>query len=122
MLMELMIGTALLVLITLLTLLFPADLAEKANPQVTPEHIKPEWYFYFQFRLLKISPGLPDLGLTSLDVSVLLTGLILALLFLWPWIDVLLTRLAPKRNLPLIVGIAGFLWFLTFTVWEAMAH
>jgi quinol-cytochrome oxidoreductase complex cytochrome b subunit len=115
---ELMIGTGLLFLLTLLTLLFPAEMGEKANPQVTPEHIKPEWFFYFQFRLLKVSPGL--LGLTSLEVSVVLTGILLAVLFLWPWIDRLLERVGPGRNLPVYVGIAGFLWFLMFTVWEAM--
>ncbi|MHC4471942.1 MAG: cytochrome b, partial [Planctomycetota bacterium] len=120
MLTELMIGTGILVLLTLLCLLFPADLGEKANPQVTPDHIKPEWYFFFQFRLLKLSPGL--LGLTSLQVSVLLTGLILAILFLWPWIDSLLERVAPGRNLPVYIGIVGFLTFLAFTVWEAMVH
>jgi quinol-cytochrome oxidoreductase complex cytochrome b subunit len=115
---ELMIGTGLLFLLTLLTLLFPAGMGEKANPLVTPEHIKPEWFFYFQFRLLKVSPGM--MGLTSLEVSVVLTGLILAILILWPWIDRLLERIAPGRNLPVYVGIVGFLWFLMFTVWEAM--
>ena len=120
MLTELMIGTGILVLLTLLCLLFPAELGEKANPNVTPEHIKPEWYFFFQFRLLKISPGL--MGLTSLQVSVFLTGLLLAIVFLWPWIDRLLERIAPGKNLPVYIGILGFLWFLTFTVWEAMAH
>jgi quinol-cytochrome oxidoreductase complex cytochrome b subunit len=120
MLTELMVGTGLLVLLTLLCLLFPADLGEKADPHVTPDHIKPEWYFYFQFRLRKLSPGL--LGLTSLQVSVLLTGVLLAILFLWPWIDHWLERIAPGRNLPVYIGILGFLWFLSFTVWEAMVH
>ena len=73
-----MIGTAILVGLTLLTLVFPPEMAEKANPLVTPEHIKPEWYFYFQFRLLK---------LTSLQASVVLTGVMMAALFLWPWMD-----------------------------------
>ena len=104
-----MIGTGLLFAVTLLCLLFPVGLGEKANPQVTPEHIKPEWYFYFQFRLLKLSPGIAALGLTSLDVSVLLTGVMLAIVFLWPWIDRFLEKLAPGRNLPIYIGIAGFL-------------
>ncbi len=115
---ELMIGTGLLFLLTLLTLLFPAEMGDKANPLVTPDHIKPEWFFYFQFRLLKVSPGM--MGLTSLEVSVVLTGIIMAILFLWPWIDRVLERIAPGRNLPVYVGIVGFLWFLMFTVWEAM--
>jgi len=117
---ELMIGTGLLFLLTLLSLLFPAELGEQANPQVTPEHIKPEWYFYFQFRLLKLSPGIAALGLTSLDVSVLLTGVLLAIVFLWPWIDRFFEKLAPGKSLPVYVGIVGFLVFLAFTVWEAM--
>jgi len=108
---ELMIGTGLLGLLTLLSLVFPAELGEKANPLVTPEHIKPEWYFYFQFRVLK---------LTSLTVSVALTGVMLTVLFLWPWIDRFLERIAPKKELPVYVGIVGFLVFLVFTVWEAM--
>ena len=91
-----------------------------ADPLVTPEHIKPEWYFYFQFRLLKLSPGLPALGLTALDVSVLLTGILMLVLFLWPWIDRRLERLAPGKNLPIWLGVFAFLVFLTFTVWEAM--
>lgn len=115
---ELMIGTGLLFLLTLLALWFPAEMGEKANPQLTPEHIKPEWFFYFQFRLLKVSPGM--MGLTSLEVSVILTGVIMAILFLWPWIDRFLERIAPGKNLPVYVGIVGFLWFLMFTVWEAM--
>ena len=88
-------------------------MGEKANPQETPDSIKPEWYFYFQFRLLK---------LTSLGVGVALTGLILATLFVWPWIDRFLEKIAPKRDLSVYIGIVGFLVFLTFTVWEAMAH
>jgi quinol-cytochrome oxidoreductase complex cytochrome b subunit len=120
MLTELMVGTGLLILLTLLCLVFPAELSEKANPNVTPEHIKPEWYFYFQFRMLKLTPGL--LGLTSLQVSVLLTGLMLAIFFLWPWFDALIERVAPGKNLPLYIGIVGFLTFLAFTVWESMVH
>ncbi len=110
---ELLIGTTLLVLLTLLALIFPAHMGVKANPQVTPDHIKPEWFFFFQFRLLKM---------TSLHMSVMLTGLILVILFTWPWIDRLLARLAPNRDLSVYIGIVGFLWFLTFTVWEAMVH
>ena len=115
---EVMIGTGLLLTLTLFALIFPAELGEKANPQVTPDHIKPEWFFYFQFRVLKLSPGF--MGLTSLEVSVMLTALIMAVLFLWPWIDRLIERVAPRRQLTVYIGIIGFLVYLGFTVWEAM--
>ncbi len=109
---EVMIGTLLLFLLTLLTLVFPAELGEKANPLVTPEHIKPEWYFFFQFRLLK---------LMGLSTAVLLTGAMFALLILWPFVDAFLEKLAPKKDLGVYIGIVAFLGFLTLTVWEAMA-
>lgn len=108
---ELMIGTLLLFLLTLLSLVFPAQLHEKANPLVTPDHIKPEWYFFFQFRLLK---------LTGLNTAVILTGALAGLLVLWPWVDVLLEKIAPKKDVGVYVGIVAFLLFLIFTVWEAM--
>lgn len=108
---ELMIGTLLLFLLTLLSLVFPAELGEKANPLVTPDHIKPEWYFFFQFRLLK---------LTGLQSAVILTGAMVMLVLLWPWVDALLEKLAPKRELGVYFGILAFVTFLVLTVWESM--
>jgi hypothetical protein len=108
---EIIIGTLLLFGLTLLSLIFPAGLGAKANPALTPEHIKPEWYFFFQFRLLK---------LTSLSASVIITGILIVLLLAWPLVDRILEKIAPRRDLSVYVGIAAFLVFLTFTVWEAM--
>ena len=108
---ELMIGTFLLFLLTLLSLVFPAHLGEKANPLVTPEHIKPEWYFFFQFRMLKI---------LGLNAAVFLTGVLAVLVVAWPWIDALLEKFAPKKDLGVFVGIFAFIGFLVLTVWEAM--
>src|SRR3989338_1633167 len=42
------------VIISLVTL-FPPHLGEKADPFVTPEHIKPEWYFLAGYQFLKIA-------------------------------------------------------------------
>ena len=108
---ELLIGTLLLFLLTLLCLVFPAQMGEKANPLVTPEHIKPEWYFFFQFRVLKLA---------GLNTAVVLTGLVLMLIVAWPWVDAGLEKLAPGKDVGVYVGIFAFLMFLIFTVWEAM--
>ena len=64
---ELLVGTLLIYVLTIVSLVFPAGLGEPANPSITPEHIKPEWYFFFNFRLLK---------LTSLKLSVIITGIL----------------------------------------------
>jgi quinol-cytochrome oxidoreductase complex cytochrome b subunit len=111
---ELIIGVLLMYLLTILALVFPASLGTPADPTQTPEHIKPEWYFYFNFRLLK---------LTSLKLSVALTGLIGVVAFFWPFID----RWIEKRSkhvdrIVTLVGVAAFLGFLLLTVWEATAH
>ena len=110
---ELMIGVLLMYLLTILALIFPAELGERANPNVTPEHIKPEWYFYFNFRLLK---------LTSLKASVALTMLLGGVAFFWPFIDAwLVRRFRRADNIVITVGVVAFLGFLLLTVWEAMA-
>src|SRR5665647_3543584 len=45
-----------------LALLWPADLAPRANVLVTPPGIKPEWYFLGLFQLIKIVPELAGLA------------------------------------------------------------
>ncbi|MBM4263156.1 MAG: hypothetical protein FJ143_14980 [Deltaproteobacteria bacterium] len=90
-----------------------ARLGEPANPNETPAHIKPEWYFYFNFRLLK---------LTSLKLSVVLTMAIGAIAFFWPFIEAWMTRRWKiSDKVPVILGVIAFLGFLILTVWEAFA-
>ena len=110
---ELLIGVLLMFLLTVLALALPAGLGPKANPSVTPAHIHPEWYFYFNFRLLK---------LTSLRASVLSTMALAAGLFGWPFIeDALHRRLGVPRDVSVLVGVLGFCAFLVLTVWESLA-
>jgi len=110
---ELAIGVFLMYVLTLLALVFPADLGEPADPTTTPEHIKPEWYFYFNFRLLK---------LFSLRTSVVLTLALGAVAFFWPFIDGWLERRTRHADAIAVgVGLVAILGFLVLTVWEAVA-
>ena len=109
---ELLIGVLLMYLLTLLALIFPAGLGEPANPAQTPAHIKPEWYFYFSFRLLK---------LTSLRLSVLLMAAGLVVLLFWPFIESWLQRrLRFSDAASVCLGVVAFLGFLALTVWESL--
>jgi len=112
---ELIIGVLLMYLLTILALIFPASLGAPADPTTTPEHIKPEWYFYWDFRLLQLS---------SLKISVVLTGLLGGIAFFWPFIDGWLERRFAKGidRIVTVVGIIAFIGFLVLTVWEAVSH
>jgi len=110
---EMLIGVLLMYLLTIIALIFPAGLGEPADPTTTPAHIKPEWFFYFNFRMLK---------LTSLKLSVLLTGVLGAAVFFWPFIEARLNRVSQKmEKLWVPLGVFAFLVFLVFTVWESIA-
>lgn len=70
------------VLITL-SVLLPFHLHEKADPMVTPEGIKPEWYFMAAYQLLKYVPK--SLGVMMCGVAAL--GMVF-----WPFVDAVLER------------------------------
>ncbi len=111
---ELTIGLVLMVLLSVLSTVLPATLGPKADPLTTPEEIKPEWFFYVSFRWLK---------LFTLTFAVLSTGLILAAMFLWPWIDAGLRKLTGKEDISVWIGIVASLLLIGLTIWEAaVAH
>ena len=93
-------------------MIFPAGLGTPADPTTTPDHIKPEWYFYFSFRLLK---------LTSLKLSVVLTMAIGGIAFFWPFIESWLRKKVGLSDaMSVTIGVIGFLGFLILTVWESV--
>ncbi len=109
---EIAIGLVLITVLSCFAVIFPAGLGEQANPLVTPAHIKPEWYFYFTFRWLKLA---------GLGTAVLSLGFAAFLFVFWPFVDQLIERVA-KRNLATPIGVIAFLAVLVLTVWEALAH
>lgn len=106
---ELVVAMALLIILVNLTILFPPTLGPKANPNETPLHIAPEWYFYPIFRWLKLFPlqiGLAGLGIGMLGFA------------FWPFIDAWLERLFHNRDVNVYVGILAVLVALGFILWE----
>ena len=72
---ELIVGLVLMVVLTALAVLYPAEMGPRADPLTTPEIIKPEWFFYPTFRWLKLFSG---------TVAVLSIGVIVMVMFAWP--------------------------------------
>jgi ubiquinol-cytochrome c reductase cytochrome b subunit/cytochrome b6 len=88
----------------------PATLGPRANPLVTPEVIKPEWFFYVMFRWLKLFSG---------TAAVLSIGFIIFAMFTWPLIDAIFRRFKPLREASVWIGIVAVLLIVGLTVWEA---
>jgi quinol-cytochrome oxidoreductase complex cytochrome b subunit len=111
---EVIIGLLLMVLLTALAIVFPAGLGPPADPLVTPEVIKPEWFFYAAFRWLKLLPE---------QAAILTTGFIVFVMFIWPIIDGWLGRYRRTAELSMVVGVAAAITIIGLTVWEAaVAH
>ena len=94
------------VLVTLVVL-WPVELGEKADPFVTPEGIKPEWYFLSTYQLLKYFPKL--LGIFVSFIPPLL-------LIFWPFLDRTLERNPRKRPFAVAVGILALVLAIVFGV------
>jgi len=111
---ELIIGLTLMILLSALATLLPVGMGPRANPLVTPDVIKPEWFFYVAFRWLKLFTGL---------TAVLTQGLIIFIMFFWPFIDDWLVRKFKYADISVWIGIVGALTIMGFTMWEALvAH
>lgn len=111
---ELMIGVALMIVLSVLATVLPATMGPRADALVTPEVIKPEWFFYVSFRWLK---------LFSLTFAVLSSGLIVLVMFVWPWVDALLRKITRNEDISVYIGILATLTLIGLTVWEALvAH
>ncbi len=86
-------GTAmvlLLIVYSLLAIFIPGHLDIKAEPTITPEGSKPEWYFMFLFALLHyVSP------LVGTILPVIGLGFLAAL----PWVDRNPSRAPAKRKI-----------------------
>lgn len=111
---EIIMVFVLMILLSVLATVFPAHLGAKADPLTTPEVIKPEWYFYTVFRWLKLFSG---------TFAVLSTGLILFLMFFWPFVDRWFQKKTKYPEASIWIGIFSTIVIIGLTVWEALvAH
>jgi cytochrome b6-f complex subunit 4 len=67
-----------LIIIGIIGFFIPVGLGEPADPMVTPEHTKPEWYFLALFQLLKYLPK---------TIGATLPVILVALIAIWPFLD-----------------------------------
>lgn len=111
---ELSIGLVLMILLSALATILPATMGPPANPLITPEIIKPEWFFYVTFRWLKLFTG---------TTAVLSMGFLVFGMFVWPLIDGLIRKRYKNSEISVWVGVIAVLFIIVLTIWEAaVAH
>lgn len=66
------------IIIGIIAIFSPVGLEAPADPMVTPDHVKPEWYFLALYQLLKYIPK-------TLGVMIPIVGVIIVLI--WPFLD-----------------------------------
>jgi quinol-cytochrome oxidoreductase complex cytochrome b subunit len=78
--------------------MFPPPVGTRAEPLApTPENVKPEWYFFPVFKMLKLLPT-RALGLENLQLGVVVMGLIGATLLAMPLLDTGAVETATSRR------------------------
>ena len=69
---------AIMLIVGVIGLMSPIGLEPPADPMVTPDHVKSDWYFLFLYEMLKYVPK-------TIGVLIPIIGLILILI--WPFLD-----------------------------------
>jgi ubiquinol-cytochrome c reductase cytochrome b subunit len=105
------------VLVTLV-MFFPAPMEPPADPFVTPEHIKPEWYFLSAYQALKVAEYFSFLGVWAPKVlGILIQGAGIFLIVLLPFLDRNPERHPRKRSFVIGLGILALIMLAILTIW-----
>ncbi len=110
---EVNIGLFLFFLCCILAIVLPVEVGEKANPLVTPEHIKPEWYFYPMYKWIKMTPEV---------VGIFFPMLVIGIFIGWPLVDNFIVKVTNNKNLPIFIGLIGMVFVTTLMILEALPH
>ena len=77
---------AIVLIIAIVGLIKPVGIGDPADPLNTPLHVKPEWYFLALYQILKKIPPML-LGIQGKTIGVVIPILLVAVIFLWPFLD-----------------------------------
>jgi ubiquinol-cytochrome c reductase cytochrome b subunit len=107
-----------LAVLVVLVMLRPAPMEPPADPFVTPEHIKPEWYFLSAYQGLKLAEYFAFLGSWAPKVlGILGQGIAVLLLVLLPFLDKNPERDPRKRPVVVKLGILALILLAALTIW-----
>lgn len=96
-----------LIAIGIFALVKPLGLGDPADPMVTPEHTKPEWYFLALFQLLKYLPK---------TIGALTPVILVMLILIWPFLDVKPDRTKKASRVRFIISCILVLIIIFMTI------
>ena len=114
---EVIVSFIILAALIVLASLLPAGLEEKADPFLTPEHIKPEWYFLWIYQFIKVPSILIGPGVVAGLAGILIPAIGILLLFLLPFLDRKPERRPSKRRLAMAVTFVIVVIFVALSIW-----
>jgi ubiquinol-cytochrome c reductase cytochrome b subunit len=107
---EVIVMALILAVLSVLTTFSPAPMEEKADPFITPPHIKPEWYFLANYKFLQLAEYFSFLGAWAPKVLGILTQMFVALLLIvFPFLDKNPHRHPRRRPIMVTIGILGII-------------
>jgi quinol-cytochrome oxidoreductase complex cytochrome b subunit len=105
---EIIVMAVILAVLSVLTTLWPAPMEDKADPFITPPHIKPEWYFLANYKFLQLAGYFSFLGTWAPKVLGILTQIFVAmLLIVFPFLDKNPHRHPRRRPIMVSIGVLG---------------
>ncbi|MGB2896231.1 MAG: hypothetical protein WBB65_08710 [Anaerolineales bacterium] len=102
---------AIMIAVGIAGLMSPIGLEAPADPMVTPDHVKSDWYFLFLYEMLKYVPK-------TIGVLIPIIGLIL--IMIWPFLDRKSDTLRARRSRWIIV-IVGSIIVIGLTIMGALS-
>ena len=107
---------AIVLIIGLYGMIKPIGTGEPADPLNTPLHVKPEWYFLALYQILKKIPPMV-LGIQGKVIGVVLPVVLVALIFLWPFLDTKPDKSKRMYRIRLALVIVAVVTLIALTIW-----
>jgi quinol-cytochrome oxidoreductase complex cytochrome b subunit len=110
-------------MILFLSATLPPHIGEPANPSTTPAIILPDWYLYWSFGLLKLSPLNPELAvlggekiMADRTYGVLANVVVVGVIAMVPFLNKGSARRPVEQPFWAAVGVGGVVFALTISV------
>jgi cytochrome b6-f complex subunit 4 len=107
---------AIVLIIGLFGMIKPIGTGEPADPLNTPLHVKPEWYFLALYQILKKIPPMV-LGIQGKVLGVVLPVVLVALIFLWPFLDTKPDKSKRIYRIRLALVVVAVVTLIALTIW-----